>query len=244
MANIKLVIEYDGTRYCGFQKQNKHNTIQAELEKALSQLLNEKISIISSGRTDSGVHAAGHVVNFTTTKKLKVFNIIRGLNTLLPEDIAVKRAQYISSSFHARFSAKGKIYVYNLWNSERRSPLKRLYCYQYFFPLDCKKMREAAFRLQGKHDFRAFGTQSKGKENTVRTIKRIDIRKKGNLIRFIIEGDGFLYNMVRNIVGTLVWVGRGKLGVNDVSLLLAAQDRTKVPPTISACGLSLVKVIY
>ena len=243
MVNIKLVIEYDGTHYFGFQRQKRHITIQQVLEKALSQLCNEPIKVIASGRTDSGVHAKGHVVNFKTSSQLKLSNIVRGLNAILPDDIAARSARFVSPDFHARFSAVGKVYQYTIWNSCKRSPLKKRYNYHYILPLNIMHMKKAARILIGKHDFKAFSSKSIVKD-TVRTLRRLRISQKGSLITFTFEGDGFLYNMVRTIVGTLLLVGRGKLSVYDVRTILTSNDRTKAGPTVPSHGLTLIKVLY
>ncbi|MBU1862276.1 MAG: tRNA pseudouridine(38-40) synthase TruA [Candidatus Omnitrophica bacterium] len=244
MRNIKLILEYDGTNYCGFQKQKQHNTIQRELEKALSRLCNEPIRVTSSGRTDSGVHARGHVVNFTMSRTLTKSNIIKGANSYLPKDIVVKSVRFVSASFHARFSARRKIYQYHLWNAPVRTPLRNRYCYHYIFPLNIADMKKAAKVLVGKRDFKAFCAQGRKKENTIRHLRRITIRKKGYLITFTFEGNGFLYNMVRNIVGTLLLAGRGKLFVSDVKKILSSKDRMQAGPTAPPQGLMLMKVLY
>jgi len=244
MRNVKLVIEYDGTNYFGFQKQKRHLSIQEELEKALTKLCNEKIKVISSGRTDSGVHAKAQVVNFKTTSNLRLLNIVKGLNSLLPNDIAATSARFVSLDFHSRFSAIGKIYRYQVWNSPIPSPLRRRFTYRYMFPLNFIKMRKGAKILIGKHDFKALTAKNRDKNNTIRTIKRIVISKRGKLITLTIEGDGFLYNMVRNIVGTLLLVGRGKLAVSYVRNILQSRDRAKAGPTAPPHGLTLIKVLY
>jgi len=244
MAQVKLVVEYDGTDYYGFQKQKYHSSIQYELECALSKLCNEPVRVVSSGRTDSGVHAKGHVVNFQTTAALPLSSIVKGVNSYLPYDIVVRNAQYVSSHFHARFSAKQKVYRYTLWNAPVRSPLVSRFTYHYAYPLDIAAMRKAARILQGRHDFKAFCAQNRTKKDTIRSLYAITIRKKGYLITCTFTGDGFLYNMVRNIVGTLLLVGRGKIVYRDVCAILHSKDRSKAGPTAPAQGLLLVRVMY
>ena len=181
MRNIKLIIEYDGTNYHGFQIQKKHNSIQSELEKALSRVCNEKIKITGSGRTDSGVHAKGYVANFKTSSKIDLECIQKGANSYLPADIVVLKIQKANNDFHARFSAKKKHYRYSIWNSEIRSPLQQRFATQYIYDLDVNKMQKAAQVLVGKHDFKSFGAKCADKENTVRTIFDLKVKKKGNL---------------------------------------------------------------
>ena len=244
MKNIKLIIEYDGTNYCGFQKQKNGNTIQGEIEKGLRQICREPISIVSSGRTDSGVHAKGHAVSFRTNADLSPVNILGGLNACLPSDIVIKKAAFVPVSFHAQYDAKRKIYTYFVWNGTYPSPLRRLYSFHYSYRLDYNIMKRASRILCGRNDFRAFSAESKKKKNTVRTLYEIRIRKKGNEYTFRFDGDGFLYNMVRNIVGTLLYAGRGKFSVADIRSILKSKNRANAGPTVPAHGLILTKVIY
>lgn len=244
MKNVKLIVEYDGTNYCGFQKQKRGKTIQAELEKAASKLFSQCIRVISSGRTDSGVHAKGHVVNFHVKKKLSIESILKGMNSYLPHDIVVKSARYVASSFHAQYSAVKKQYRYVVWNDIIRSPLCERYSLFYPYSLDLKLMQEAAQLFIGTHDFKSFSSKSAQKDNTIRTIYMLAVRKKGNKIVFTIEGNGFLYNMVRNIVGTILLVGRGKIKMGEIKKIFSAKDRSAAGPTVAARGLSLIKVVY
>jgi len=244
MKCYKMIVEYDGTNYHGFQRQKKIATIQGELERVLSLLFNTPISIVSSGRTDSGVHAVGHVISFCVDSKMSPRNILKGVNAQLPRDIVVKSVRVVPNTFHAQYSAKRKIYRYQVWNSHTVSPLRDRYTYHYTYGLDLKKMQKAAGLLIGKHDFRAFAAKNKDKENTIRTLYNIRISKQSNCILLTFDGDGFLYNMVRNIVGTLLYVGRGKFSVRDVKAIMAARKRAQAGPTVPAKGLTLSRVIY
>ncbi|MDP3920927.1 MAG: tRNA pseudouridine(38-40) synthase TruA [Candidatus Omnitrophota bacterium] len=248
MRNIKLTLEYDGASFYGFQKQPHHISIQESLEKALSKLLNRKTKIAAaSGRTDTGVHAHGQVVNFKTQSLRELAEMQRALNGILPAEIAVTAVDEVAPDFHARYSAVSKIYEYSIWNEPVRSPLRKYRSYHVPQPLNLVAMRRAARLLVGRHDFRSFGNaRGKGSEpkSTVRTLKRLEIRRVGELVRLRFEADGFLYQMVRNLVGALVAVGRGKLNPGDIRALLRSKDRRKAPAGSPAEGLALVKVKY
>lgn len=246
--NIKLVMEYDGSAYFGFQRQPRHRTIQAELEKALSQLFNRKLKIeAASGRTDSGTSAVGQVVNFKIKSDLPVEKIKNALNGILPEDIVITSLKNARADFHARYSAKGKTYEYTVLNRRERAPLKRTHAYHVNQALDVGLMKIAAKHFVGKHNFKSFCAADPAKpdrEDTVRRISALKIIKKGDEIRFRVEADGFLYKMVRNIVGTLIEVGLGKRSPESIPALLKICDRTKAGKTAPAHGLVLVKVSY
>jgi tRNA pseudouridine38-40 synthase len=240
--NIKLVLEYDGTAFRGFQRQPRARTVQAELEKALRRLFRNKVKIASaSARTDAGVHAAGQVVHFKTRSPIKLSNIQRALNTYLPEDMAVAGVSEASAGFHARFDAVQKTYRYVVWNASARSPLRRHFSYHFPRALKLSAMRKAAHHLIGRHDFRSFQAKSDGRDSR-RRIRRITIAKHAGEIVFEVTGDGFLYRMVRNIVGTLLMVGGGRLSLRDFNRLFRMRDRRHIGPTAPACGLSLVRV--
>ncbi|HNV86222.1 MAG TPA: tRNA pseudouridine(38-40) synthase TruA [Candidatus Omnitrophota bacterium] len=244
MKNIKLVLEYDGTRFFGFQKQKKGRTIQSELEKALRRIFRKRISVIPAGRTDSGVHARGQVVNFRVDTDIPLENIRRALNTYLPEEIAVREIALAAPDFHARYSAKGKLYRYRLLLGKTPGPLERFYSCHYPYPLDIPRMKKAAGILEGRHDFRAFQAHADGEKNSVRTLYRLAIREKPPFLEFSFEGDGFLYNMVRNIVGTLLWVGNGKMTLRRLREVLKSKDRRLAGPTAPPQGLVLEKVFF
>ncbi len=246
MRNIKLTLEYDGERFLGFQRQPGKRTVQSELEKAFRRIFRKKIKISSaSGRTDAGVHAKGQVVNFKMDSSIPARNIQRALNTYLPEDLSVREAKEVPENFHARFLAKTKHYEYAVWNSKARSPLKRNYSYHFPYKLNINLMKKAASDLIGKHNFRSFQAQanSNGK-NSARTIYRLQITKQGNEVRFLVEGDGFLYNMVRNMVGTLLMVGIRKISLDKFKQIFKKHDRRHIGFTAPAHGLTLFDVKY
>ncbi len=256
MRNIKIAVEYDGTNYAGWQIQKrqftvdslqlteKKKTIQQTIEEALGKILQEKIRVIGSGRTDSGVHAQGQAANFKTKSELACKNIQRALNSILPRDIRITQARQVSADFHARFSAQSKLYRYTIVNDSFASP--RLYKYAYLvkYPLDLGKMRGAAKLLVGRHDFRSFQAMDKKHKPSVRTIKRLIIRKAKNMIHLDIEAEGFLYKMARNITGTLIEIGKKRLKPGDISEILRRKNRIYAGPCAPAKGLSLVKVSY
>ncbi len=243
--NIKLTLEYDGSPFFGFQRQKNQPTVQGALEKALTQLLNRRTKIASAaGRTDSGVHAQAQVVNFRTDSSLPLERIQKGLNALLPKEIAVKRAEEMPADFHARYSARGKTYEYRVLNSEIRSPLLNGQVYPFRYPLDLKRMKAAARRLVGRRDFKAFQAAGSSARHSIRCVRRLEIERKGGLVRFVIEADGFLYRMVRNIVGALLEVGRGKLTPQDFSKRVRSRKRFLGGATVPPQGLCLVAVEY
>lgn len=245
MRNIKLVIEYDGTDFLGFQKQKKGRTVQREFERAFRKILRHKVSIIPAGRTDSGVHARGQVVSVRTSKEIPLQSIVRALNTYLPPDLSVLEAKEVSGSFHARYSAKRKTYEYRVLTGHARSAVERRTSYHYPFPADVEAMQKGAKILIGKHDFRSFQAKSSEKEgSTVRTLFRAGIRKSGRFLIFHFEGDGFLYNMVRNMVGTLLLLGRGKITLEEFRAIIEKCDRRFAGPTVPPQGLVLKKVVY
>jgi len=244
MQNYKLTIEYDGTEYSGFQVQLKERTIQAELERALERLFHEKIRVISSGRTDRGVHAQGHVINFKVATKLKNRNIQAALNAFLPHDIVIKTIEKVPLDFHAQYSVKDKTYKYTIVQSRCRRPLEQRYAYCCNYKYDVAAMRRALHYVVGKHDFRAFASRFPKDKNTVRTIKRAHLFQAGDTIIIEISADGFLYNMVRNIVGTLFLVGQGKMTSTSFKTILLSKDRRRAAAPAPAEGLCLKKVRY
>jgi tRNA pseudouridine38-40 synthase len=253
MRNIKLVMEYDGTNYAGWQSQNRRRpqaagrrlgTIQETIEKTLQQILQEKIKLIASGRTDAGVHARDQAANFNTNSNISLERLQRALNGLLPQDIAVNRIEEADLDFHSRFSAKAKTYRYTILNRKYRSALLRNNVYFYPHLLDLNLMQKEAREILGKHDFKAFQAADKKARNPVKTIKKIKISKTGDLIYIDIEADGFLYNMVRNIVGTLIEIGRGKFPKGSLKKILLSKNRKMAGPTAPARGLCLVKIKY
>lgn len=252
--NLKLEIEYDGTNYSGWQIQNHQRspeahrrtkkTIQQVLEKTLREILQQEIKVASSGRTDAGVHALAQVVNFYTDSNIAHEKLQLALNSLLPHDIVITKIEDVSLSFHSRFSAKTKIYRYTILNRKYSSALLRNTTY--FFPhfLDVGLMRKQAKVLLGRHDFKSFQATEKKERTTVRTVKKISIKKNKDFIFIEIEADGFLYNMVRNIVGTLIDIARGKLPPDSMKKILASKNRIYAGPIAPSHGLCLVKVKY
>lgn len=244
MRNIRLVIEYDGTNYAGWQVQKNAKSIQATLETALKRILREKIKLISCGRTDSGVHAKGHVANFKTNSKIPLVNIQRGLNSILPKDIVIKEAKEVPLDFNSRFDAKSKVYRYTILNRSCPAALYRNYFYHIPYKLDLNLMRREAKVLLGRHDFKSFQAADKKERSSVRTIKKLTVKKKGDFIEIEMEADGFLYNMARNIVGTLVEIGRGRFKPGSMKNILKAKDRNLAGRTAPAKGLCLAEVKY
>ena len=253
MRNLKITLEYEGTCYSGWQIQSYHvtksarykvKTIQETVEKVLRKILQEKVRLIASGRTDAGVHALGQVANFKTGSKIPLEKLQRALNGLLPKDISVISIEEASPDFHSRFCAKSKIYRYSILNRPHRSALLRNNVYFYSCPVNIKLIRQEAKSLLGKHDFKAFCASGSVIKNTRRTVKKITVRRNAGLITVDIEADGFLYNMVRNIVGTLVEIGRGKFSEGSIKRVLGLKNRKLAGPTAPACGLALLKVKY
>ncbi len=242
--SIMLVLEYDGTRYAGFQRQSNAITVQAELESAIHRLTGEDVRVTAAGRTDAGVHAVGQVVGFTTRSRLSIVDMQRALNALLPLDIAVRDMRLVDADFHARFSAVRRTYRYTVLNTPVRSPLLRRTTCHVSAPLNVAAMHEAAQALVGQHDFAAFGGPMRRGGSTVRTVYRVTCRREGDLVLVEIEANAYLSRMVRHIVGTLLAVGRGALSTADVAAILAAKDRRRAPNAAPAQGLCLVDIGY
>lgn len=244
MRNIKLTIEYDGSRYYGWQKQPDYICIQDEIEKALKKITNENIEINGSGRTDKGVHAKGQVASFVTNSKIDAYKFKLAINSLLPKDIAILTSEEVHLDFHARFSAVGKKYKYLIYNDKIRSPINRNYTYHVFYELDLDKIKESAKYLIGTHDFAGFMASGSVIKDTVRTIYDINIEKRNKILEINVNGNGFLYNMVRIIVGTLVDIGRNNLSVDSINEILLLKDRTLAGHTAPPQGLYLDEVYY
>ncbi len=244
MRNIKLTLEYDGTHFFGFQTQKKYRTVQNELEAALKKLFHQKIKVIASGRTDSGVHAEGQVVNFYIHPKLELPKIQFGLNHYLPEDLAVTEIEEVPSSFHSQYSAKWKAYEYRVFNSKHRSPLERFHSFRFPYPLDFRKMKQGVQILRGKHDFRVFEASGGRRKSAIRIIRKFEVRKEGKIICFTVEANGFLYKMVRSMVGTLLQLGSGKLKLANFKKILEHGKRDFVGPTAPPQGLTLKSVTH
>ena len=241
---VKLVIEYDGTDFAGWQRQDNRITVQEVLEGALSDHLGERIVTVASGRTDAGVHAAGQVVSFRTTSDVPPEGIQHGANARLPVTVAIRSASDVGPDFHAQRSAVAKHYRYRIFNRRVRGPLARRFAARVGTPLDEKRMARAATHLLGTHDFSSFRNAGSVETSPVRTLRRLDIQRQGEYLALEFEADGFLYRMVRNLVGTLLLVGRGSLDPDEVGAILARRDRGAAGPAAPARGLCLVEVFY
>lgn len=242
--NLKLTIEYDGTDFAGWQRQDGQRTVQEVLEAGFRSMTGEEVFVRGAGRTDAGVHAHAQVANVLVTTRIPPWNYLRGLNANLPPDVAVTDVADVEPSFDARFSARGKIYRYSIWNHLVRTPLRSRYVWQQRASLDTHKMRQAAAMLVGEHDFRGFRAADCERRTTVRVLHRVDVSREGALLTIEVEGTAFLKNMVRIIAGTLAAVGRGDMTEDDVARVLSTGDRTQAGVTAPACGLALVRVIY
>lgn len=244
MRNIKLGIAYDGTNYCGWQVQPNGVSVAGEILKAIKTITGESPSFYGSGRTDAGVHALCQTANFYTESKIEPYRMIAALNANLPADIRIIEASEADMDFNARFSAVGKTYCYRIVNAKILSPFEVNRAWLIKYGLDVEKMRAAAAMLVGEHDFKAFQSTGSYVTNTVRTISRLDVEKEGELITITVTGNGFLYNMVRIITGTLVYAGCGRVGKAQIEKMLNELDRTKGGITAPACGLYLKEVYY
>lgn len=244
MRTIRLLMEYEGTKYSGWQIQPDRDTIQGRLEKALKTITGEDIRPVASGRTDAGVHALGQVAHFKTESRLKPGELRRALNSLLPSDIAIREATEEADDFHAQRSAKRKLYKYVILQVETRSAFSHRYSWDVGYPLDVPTMKRAAEHLVGTHDFSAFRSSSCGASSPVKTLYRLEIIEHGDEIIVLLEADGFLQHMARTIVGTLVEVGRGYLRPRDVERILASRQRSQAGPTAPPQGLFLLEVTY
>ena len=249
MRRIKITVEYSGTNYVGFQVQPKVNSVQAEIETAISKVVGHSVKVVPSGRTDAGVHAIGQVCHFDTTNdNVTMDNIVRGTNINLPPDIKLVSAEETDKSFHAKNSTKQKTYQYVCYLSKTELPLFENRAMQVGFALNISEMEKAAKSLEGKHDFSSFCAANSGRTDFVRNVLGIKLKQETifncPLIIFEITGEGFLYKMVRNIVGTLLEVGRGKRTPQEVKEILDSRDRKKAGRCAPACGLYLKEVKY
>ena len=266
MQNIGLTVEYEGTHYRGWQRQTRiqnpgsriqKKTIQGVLEAALSKITEEKIKVIGAGRTDAGVHALGQAANFRTKSKMTPEEFKKALNSMLPKDIVIKNAQRVKEKFHAQFDAKNKSYRYIIYQGPTPSPFLKDYALYTSYKLNLKAMREGAKYLAGRHNFSSFRLSGSSAKTSIRTITKLtitsysdmryaicDMRKNGRAIFINVMADGFLYGMVRSIVGTLIEVGRGKISPSKVKEILKTRNRQLAGPTAPAKGLYLIKVNY
>jgi len=242
--NIRLVVEYDGTRYFGWQLQKDQPTVQGELQRAVEEITRRKTLVVGAGRTDAGVHAEAQVANFHTASPIPARKWAEALNAHLPQDVAVVSAEDVPLDFHAQFAATSKVYRYRVLNRPARTAIDRYRVHLVKAPLDVERMAEAARHLVGTHDFRSFGSEMSKKEKTVRTILSFDVPRAGPFVDFLVHGDGFLYNQVRSMVGTLLPVGLGKQLPSWTREVLEARDRAKAGANVPAKGLTLVEVRY
>lgn len=241
---VMLIVAYDGTNYCGWQIQPNGNTIEGELNRALSELLGEKIVVSGASRTDAGVHSCGNVAVFDTTARMAAEKMSYALNQRLPEDIVVQCSQTVPPDFHPRHVKSKKTYEYRILNREFRDPNRRLDSYFYYRHLDVHAMHEAAGYLVGEHDFKSFCSIHAQVETTVRRIYALTVDKKEDIITIRITGNGFLYNMVRIIAGTLIRVGTGEYKPEQIPEILAAKNREMAGPTAPAHGLTMIGIEY
>lgn len=245
MRNIKLTIEYDGKNFAGWQKQPGLESIQAEIENAIQKVTGEAVEIYGSGRTDAGVHAWGQVANFHTDSNIDIAKIPYAINSKLKRSVVIKKAEEVDERFHARFNAKGKTYVYLINNDEFPSALDRFREFHMPVKMDVNKMKEAIKYFEGSHDFKGFmSSGGNKKKTTVRTLTKCELIVDENRIKIELSGDGFLYNMVRIICGTLVDVGLGKIAVEDIPDIINSGDRTRAGKTLPPHGLYLKEVRY
>ena len=244
MRNLKVLTAYRGTNYHGFQRQNNALTVQAVLEKAVSKVLNEPVTIIGCSRTDTGVHANEFCFNVKTESNIRNIGFCRGVNGELPDDISILSCEDAPLEFHARYDCKGKEYIYKMHCSESKDPFGTDLAYHYRRKFDIEAARKAAAYLVGTHDFASFCADCTSVSTTVRTIYSLEIENSGTSVIILVKGDGFLYNMIRIIAGTLMDVSEGRISPDDIPAILEAKDRLKAGRTAMAHGLYLNKVYY
>lgn len=244
MKHVKLTVAYDGTNYCGWQVQPNGITVQEVLNQCLSEFTGENIETIGASRTDAGVHALGNVAVFDTEMRMPGDKFSFALNQRLPEDIRIQKSEEVDADFHPRYVKSQKTYEYRILNCRFPIPTERFYSHFTYIPLDVDKMKEAASYLIGEHDFKSFCGTGAQVKTTVRTVKEIQIEKSGDRITIRITGEGFLYNMVRIIAGTLMDIGGGLYPPEKMKEILEAKDRKKAGPTAPARGLTLMKIQY
>ncbi len=241
---LRLLVEYDGTDFHGWQRQAGQRTVQGCIEEAFAKMVNHPVTVRGSGRTDAGVHADGQVASVLLESRIPAAAFQRGLNTYLPEDIAILDVADVADDFDARRSARGKVYRYQIWNHVVRSPQHARRTWHHRAALDTDAMRRAAAVFLGQHDFRGFRAADCDRLNTTRIMRRFDVHRQGAFVTLEVEGTAFLKNMVRILVGTVVAVGLGKMNEADIRAILASGDRTAAGVTAPANGLTLVRVIY
>lgn len=244
MKRYKMIVAYDGTNYNGFARQPEVTTIQGTLEKAISKITQEEVLTLGAGRTDRGVHAKGQCCTFDSETKIPTVKLARAINSQLPPDIVVKSVEEVEGSFHPRFGAKRKTYRYQILTSPMEDPFLYRYTLHYPYPIHVDKMQEAANHMIGEHDFACFCASGSTVKDTVRTIYSIEVKQEGDLVWVDVCGNGFLYNMVRIIIGTLLYVNEEKLSTDEISEIITGKDRKKAGPTVPPQGLTMLDIIY
>ena len=244
MKRFKMIVAYDGTNYHGFAKQNEAITVQGTLEKAIQKITQEEVVSLGAGRTDAGVHAKGQCVTFDSLTKIPAERLLKAINSQLPPDIVVQSVEEVDESFHPRFGAKRKTYRYQIWCGKLPDPFTYRYALHYPYPLNETLMQEAAYSMVGEHDFACFCASGSQVKDTVRKIYSIDVKREGDMISIDICGNGFLYNRVRIIVGTLLYVNEGNLSTAEISEIIISKDRKKAGPTVPPQGLTMLSIVY
>lgn len=240
----KITVEYNGRDFCGWQRQKNGRSVQEELETVLSGLFGVKTAVQGSGRTDAGVHAIGQAAHFDAETSIPVDKIPFAVNTMLPQDVKVKACEQVADDFHAQFGAKRKTYRYRLYFAPHLSPLRADLAEQITSNLDIDAMKRAAKHIEGEHDFKAFSASGGKVKTTVRTVYSVVVNRQDDELYIDVTGNGFLYNMVRIIAGTLVYVGESRIAADDIPDILASRDRKRAGKTLPACGLYLLEVKY
>jgi len=245
LRNLLLTLSYNGKNYHGWQVQKNARTVQQVFQEALFRTLSEQVDIKGCSRTDSGVHANMYCVSFKTNSSIPEKKLPLALNKFLPDDICVTSCKTVENDFHARYSCIGKEYIYKIWNSPFRNPFLDGFAFHYWYPLDVDKLNEACREFLGIHDFSAFCTKdARNPKNMTRTIKNFNVQKENELVTVTVEADGFLYNMVRILVGTLLHVSMGRIKVCNIKDIINSKDRLRAGPTAVSCGLYLNRVFY
>lgn len=244
MHNFKVMMSYDGTAYHGFQRQENAIAIQQIIEETIEKIIGEKVVIYGCSRTDTGVHANEYCFNFLHSNSITCNGIVRSLNALLPDDMGIMSCEEVDESFHARYNCKGKEYIYKIHNSSIKNPFLKDKAYRYSYPIDEKLLNDAAQVFVGTHDFKSFCSSGSSSTNTIRTIESFKVSRENDLIVMLVKGDGFLYNMVRIMVGTLIFVNEGKISLNSIIDIINSKERKHAGKTAPAQGLYLNRVFY
>ena len=245
MQNYKIIVKYDGSRYQGWQRQVTTDlTIQGKIEAVLSKMVGEKVEIDGAGRTDANVHAYAQVASFKLEKEMVAFEVLKYLNEYLPEDISVVSCKKVPPRFHARLNAKSKVYEYRIFNHVEKPVFDRKYVYQIEEKLNTDILQKAANEMIGNHDFQSFTSAKKGKKSTVRNVHSIEVIEEGKEIKVRFSGDGFLYHMIRIMMGTMIEVAQGQKRIEDIKSIIEAKDRSAAGYLVPGKGLALVEVSY